>query len=147
MHRMRWCLVPLVFLVSSAWSQQPTTTQGPSQAQSPTLSPTKPPKGKIVTEPPPCPAESEDSLATDGIVGKDTDGVTPPKLKYSQEAEFSSEARRLIERAGLRTAEFESVISFVLSVDGKPNDLCLKTPAGYGLDIQAAKAVWQSRAT
>jgi hypothetical protein len=136
--------VSMVFLAVAAWTQQQSAPPAP-QVMPHTISPVNIRHSKHVAEPPPCPATMDDSLATDGIVGKDTDGVTPPKPKHTPEAEFSNEARRAIDSAGISHFDGVSVLSFVLDISGRPADLCLKKPAGYGLDIQAAKAVWQYR--
>jgi TonB family protein len=109
------------------------------------ISPAEARDGKHVTEPPACPAKFDDSLATSGIVGKDTEGVTPPKPTHTPEAEFSDEARRGIDRAGIKNFESVSLLGLVVDTTGKPQDLCIKKSAGYGLDIQAAKAVWKYR--
>jgi len=145
MHSTKWLVVPSVFLVVAAWTQQQNASPAPAQVQTIPISPAETTHGKHVTEPPPCPAKFDDSLATDGIVGKDRDGVTPPKPKYTPEAEFSDDARREIKKQGIKDFEGVSILSFVLDVNGVPQGLCLKKPAGYGLDVQAAKAVWKYR--
>jgi hypothetical protein len=112
------------------------------QAQSETSTPAS--SAPDVPTPPACPATFNDSLATDGIAGK-ADGALPPKPINHVEAEFSQEARTAFHMLHPEGGELVSVLSLIVDVDGKPRDLCLKTPAGYGLDAKAAKAVLQYR--
>jgi hypothetical protein len=98
-----------------------------------------------LTESPPCPVEFNDGVATAGTAGRTNAEVTPPKLKYSPEAEFSDEARREIQEKGIRDFTAVSEFYLVVGVDGKPQDLCVSKAAGYGLDLQATKALWGYR--
>jgi TonB family protein len=88
-----------------------------------------------------CPPEFDDSLVTDGIVGKPMKGVTPPEPRFTPEAEFSKEARHL------KIAEYPQgflvILRLVVDVKGKPTDICLARSAGFGLDANAARAVRQ----
>jgi TonB family protein len=134
----------LPLFLASAWAQQEGTAPKLAQAEGPTFARSTPATGPNVATPPAsCPATFDDSLATDGIVGKNREGVKLPKLKFSTEAEFSDEARHEIKRKHLRSFEAVSLISIIVDVNGKPQDLCVKKAAGLGLDAQAAKAVWQ----
>jgi protein TonB len=79
-------------------------------------------------------------------VGKDLDGVTPPKAKFTPEAKFSDEARKAARKMRFKSLfSAISLISLVVDVAGNPQNICLKKPAGFGLDAQAAKAVRQYR--
>jgi len=91
-----------------------------------------------------CPATFNDSLETNGVVGgnfKDQ-GVAPPKVIHSIEAEFSKEARKAGRKRKV-TEYSPSVINFIVDKDGNPTELCLKQAAGYGLDAEAGKALSQ----
>jgi hypothetical protein len=140
MRGTKWLAVPLLYLVVAAWPQQSSSS---APAQTTPASPAQDAHGKNVNQLPPCPAEFGDSLESDGIVGADIQGVTPPKIKRSFEAEFSDEARRELQAKGIDSFQADSVLSLVVGRDGKPQSLCLKQAAGYGLDLQAAKAAWK----
>ncbi len=87
-----------------------------------------------------CPATFNDSLATDGIAGKDDKTVAHPIPTYQPAAEFSDEARRQGKgKQGIR--HFEADVSFVVDTAGKPQNVCLTQSAGWGLDAKAAEAV------
>jgi outer membrane biosynthesis protein TonB len=144
MRKTGWTLVLLALLTTAAWTQQEGAAPKAVQTEAPASARTTPATGSDVVEPPACPASFNDSLATDGIVGKDIDGVTRPKPTNSVAAEFSKKARSMI-GSKIKNLDAVSILSFVLDVNGNPQDLCLKKPAGYGLDVQAAKAVWQYR--
>lgn len=106
-------------------------------------------KDTPVPEPPPCPAKFDDSLETDGIVGRSAGGfqhgVTPPKPTVSPEAEFSDTARKEFKKKHLKRFDGVSVLSMVVGVDGTPRDVCLVKAAGYDLDAKAAEAAWKYR--
>ena len=104
-------------------------------------------KAKKSDEPPACPAQFDNSLDTDGIaskVGRGTD-ITPPKPTHTVPANFSDKARRMQKDKKVPQDGFKSVVSLVVSKEGLPTQLCLKTPAGFGLDAEAGKAVSQYR--
>jgi hypothetical protein len=98
---------------------------------------------------PSCPAKFDDSLETNGIADDFRHGVTPPRATKQPEAKMTDEARRVAhdEVAAHRVSEWQavSVVGLVVDQDGIPSDLCLRQPAGYGLDAQAIKAVSQYR--
>ena len=91
-----------------------------------------------------CPEKFDDRPEVDGIyrIGR---GVTPPRATYQPNAEFSDEARQLIKKQHIKGFHAVSVLAFVVDSDGNPQDICLKTPAGYGLDEQAVRALQQYR--
>jgi hypothetical protein len=144
MCKTNWMLAVSFFLAAAVWAQQPETKPTPPPPTVKLMLST-PATGPDVNVPPACPAQFDDSLATDGIVGKNETGVTHPKPKLTPPAEFSDEARREIKKQHIKNFEAISVIGFVVDENGKPRDLCLKKAAGFGLDAQAAKAVWQYR--
>jgi TonB family protein len=77
-------------------------------------------------------------------VGKGSD-VTPPRVIHSVNPQFSDKARKAVRDQKVKVTEFRSVISFVVDTSGNPTNLCLKTPAGYGLDAEAGKALEEYR--
>jgi TonB family protein len=91
-----------------------------------------------------CPAIFEYHPEVDGIykVGED---VKPPKITNEVNAEFSDEARRIISEIHIKDFKAVSLLSLVVDVNGKPKDICVKKPAGFGLDKQAANAAKQYR--
>jgi len=98
-------------------------------------------------ESPPCPAEFNDSLDTNGIagkVGKGTD-VTPPRAIHSVNPQFSDKARKVVRDQKVKVTEFQSIVSLVVDTTGNPTSLCVKKAAGYGLDAEAGKAVEEYR--
>lgn len=122
----------ILLAATVVWSQQAPAPAPDQPAPAPIVR--APHSSKADLAVPLCPAKFDDSLATDGVVGKDTEGVAPPRQKYAPAAEFSDEARRK-KQNGL------AVVSFVLDVDGRPQNVCLMQSAGYGLDAKAAEAV------
>ena len=95
--------------------------------------------------PPACPAKFADSLESNGIAGDFRHGVKAPKATYQPEAEFSDKARKAIKKQHIKFFNGVSILSIVVGVDGVPRDICVKQPAGYGLDEQAAKAASRYR--
>jgi protein TonB len=102
-------------------------------------------KPKEKKELPACPARFDNSLASDGIARQNENGLTNAKSLFAPEAMFSDQARKEIRDKRLRPFNGTSLLSLVVGVDGKPQNLCLIKSAGYGLDQEAAKAVWQYR--
>ena len=66
-------------------------------------------------------------------------GVTAPTCKYCPNPEFSSEARQKNIR------EAKNVFHLTVRSDGRPADIRLVQPAGYGLDENSLAALqkWQ----
>jgi len=145
MRRTRLVFLSVAFLVIVAWSREQDTTPPLTQSKIDSASPAETTEGSREGEPPACPAKFDDGLERDWTSGKNADGVTPPKVKQYVEAKFSDEARREIKRAHIRHFEGTSVLNFVLNEDGEPTRMCLMKAAGYGLDVEAAKAVSQYR--
>ncbi len=99
-----------------------------------------------VSRPPDCPAKFDDSLESNGIAPEGrTPGVKQPKPVFTPEAEFSEKTRKEINKKHLRPFFSVTMISFVVDADGHTRDLCVKKPAQFDLDEQAAKAVTQWR--
>jgi TonB family protein len=129
------------------------TAVWPQQAPAPTAD--QPSAAPIVRDPhstnadltvPLCAAKYDDSLATDGVIGRGTEavGVTRPKPVHMADAPLTDEAEREI-RQNHHAPEFESVVGLVVGVDGKAKDICLARSAGYGLDLNAAAAIQNYR--
>jgi TonB family protein len=101
------------------------------------------------SDPPACPAQFDDSLESNGIASDFRHGVTRPIPTRQPEAELTNEARRVahdaIARHQVKTWQAFTILSLVVGQDGLPTDICVKRPAGYGLDAQAVKAAAQYR--
>jgi len=94
----------------------------------------------------PCPATFDDSLARDGVAPMGVvPGVTPPKAVWTEEAEFTSKARRAIHKRDMFPYESVSRIALVVDEKGIPRDLCVQHSAEFDLDQAAAQSVWQYR--
>jgi TonB family protein len=145
MQKAGWALALLALLAGSAWAQQEATAPRQAQTTAPAFAHSTPATGPDAGVPPACPAQYEDSLATNGIVGKDLTGVKPPKAKFMPAAQFSDEARKEIKKQHIKNFEAISLLGLIVDSNGNPQDVCLKKSAGYDLDAQAAKAVWQYR--
>jgi TonB family protein len=61
-------------------------------------------------------------------------GVTPPRLLHSNEPEYSPDARA-------EHIQGTVVLQLVVSEEGRPTDISLISPLGYGLDERAEAAV------
>ncbi len=145
MRESGWVLSLLVCLAASAWAQKENAAPKQAQTETPVLAPSTPAAGPSTTDPPTCPVGIEDSLATDGIVGKDRKGIEPPKPQFMPQAELSNEARREIhdevKEKIIVNFEAKSVLGLIVDVNGNPQGVCIWKAAGLGLDLQAAKAV------
>jgi TonB family protein len=144
---MRKAILASTFIVLAAtpvWSQQ-TPAPKPDQAVPPPIV-----RSAYTTKAdlavPLCPAAPNDSLATDGVIGRGTEalGVTPPRPKHIPDARLTDEAVHEI-RQNHHAPEFESVVGLIVGVDGKSRDICLAQSAGYGLDANAATAIQNYR--
>jgi TonB family protein len=71
---------------------------------------------------------------TPGAVFKSGKGVTPPRVKYAPDPEFSEKARV----AGYQGT---CTLSLIVDVDGKPRDIKVVHALGMGLDEKAIEAV------
>lgn len=139
---MRKTILASFFVVltwTAVWSQQAPAPAPDQPAPAPVVRDSHSTKADLAV--PLCPATFDDSLETDGIVGKGTEGVTRPKLIHMADAGFSEEALRLSKYD--RGASFEARLTFVVDVNGNSRDLCLSHSVGYGLDLEAAKAIQQ----
>jgi outer membrane biosynthesis protein TonB len=139
MRKVAWALVVLAFFTTAAWTQEAAPTASPAQSGTPTSAHSTATTGPNPGAPPACPAKFDDSLEKDGIADKNSEGVVAPKLKSAPLAKFSNEARHADSKDHFDG--FKSVIGFVVGADGRAEDICLVTAAGYGLDANAAKAV------
>ncbi len=80
-----------------------------------------------------------DEKGTDACSGRNpSEALIPPKALYTADPEFSEEARRAA--IGGRV-----LVALVLDETGKPTDLWVARPAGYGLDETSVDAVRQYR--
>ncbi len=93
-----------------------------------------------------CPAQFDDNLATDGVAPMGmVPGVTPPKAVWTEEAEFTSKARKEIHKRAMFPYQSVSRIALVVDPMGVPRDLCVEHSADFDLDQAAAQSVWQYR--
>jgi hypothetical protein len=137
MRKTRWVLVLFVLFVFAGWVQQQETAPTPPPAQARSISSAV---AADIKEPTACPANSNDSLEADGIVGRFVpEGVIPPQMKSAADAAFPVEAKKAM-RKQHKSMAF-SLLSIVVDTRGIPRNLCLEMPAGYGLDAEAARAV------
>jgi hypothetical protein len=72
-------------------------------------------------------------------------GIQGPKLLNNVAASFPNEARESMKKAHLKSLDADSVLLVAVGTDGDPGYICVKKPAGYGLDGEAFKAVQQYR--
>ncbi len=145
MRKTGWVLVFLASLAVAAWAQQQGPANGPGQTHGPVTAKSHRAPGPAVSAPQPCPAAFYDSLQSDGIVGADRDGVTPPKSLFRPETKLSEEARTYIQKQHIRDFKATAQFSLVIDRKGIPRNPCLLKPAGYGLDVQAEESVRQSK--
>lgn len=68
------------------------------------------------------------------ISGAGRGGVTPPKVMYNRDPEFSEEAR-------LAKYQGTIVLSLVVDKSGSPRNIRIVQPLGCGLDLRAVEAV------
>lgn len=90
----------------------------------------------------PCPDKFDDNVE---ILKESRPGVIPPKATRTPPPKLTREVRATAKKEHKGPFEAVSVFSLVVSVDGLPESVCLKTPAGYGLDDEAFKAVARYR--
>lgn len=90
----------------------------------------------------PCPEKFDDEVE---ILKEKRTGVLPPKATKTQPAKFTSQAREAVKKEHKLPFETASVFSLVVNEQGLPESVCLKTPAGYGLDNEAFKALSRYR--
>ncbi|MGA2650734.1 MAG: TonB family protein [Terracidiphilus sp.] len=133
---MRYSPFVLIVLASSATAML-------AQQTSPASAVAYKPAEQTSTVPAPtCPPTFEFHPEVDGIYNVGGD-IKAPKLKHYVPAQWSNEAKT---RGAFNPFKPEpSAVSFVVDTQGLPQDVCILKPAGYGLDAEAAKAVWQYR--
>lgn len=143
MQFVRWSLLVIVLGISAASFAQQSAPSTLAQPASAAATPVRDPHSNSADlKVPLCPAKFEDSLASDGIASQlRKEGVAPPEVLQSPEAEFSDEARKL-KRKG-QELDFIVIIGLVVDPDGAPQNVCISRSAGYGLDAKAAEAAGQ----
>jgi protein TonB len=95
-------------------------------------------KGKLVS----CPANFE--FRQEDKIYRIGSGIKPPRLTHDAFPDISKEARKA-HRDGLINDRTVSLLALVVDASGMPRNVCVTRPAGFGLDEQAAKSVWQYR--
>ena len=141
MRKLSFASYFIVLAATATWSQRAPAPKPDETAPPPIVRDPNSTKADLAV--PLCPATFNDSLETDGIAGKGDKGVKPPAAKYQPEVEFTNEARRL--KRGSQELRFEVDLSLIVDASGKPQNVCLKKSAGYGLDAEAARVVQQYR--
>ena len=139
----RWSLFAILLDLPAACFAQQSVPTTPSQPVTVAAAPVRDPHSNSADLAVPlCPAKFEDSLASDGIASQlRKEGVKPPEVLKSPEAEFSDEARKL-KRKG-QELDFIVIIGLVVGSDGAPQNVCVSRSAGYGLDAKAAETAGQ----
>jgi hypothetical protein len=143
MRRPVSALVLVVFAIACSWAQhgQPTdphdTKAGsPNQDSTPALSHAD----KSLA----CPVSITPYNPPFGVF-KLGAGIQGPKLLNNVSASFPKEDRELMREAHLKSFDADSVLLVVVGTDGNPRYICVKKPAGYGLDGEAYKAAQKYR--
>jgi TonB family protein len=77
--------------------------------------------------------KSKEPGATDPVL-KVGNGVSPPRLIYSPEPEYSKEARK-------KKFQGTCVLRVIVGADGNPRDIRVQRTLGHGLDEKAIEAV------
>ncbi len=72
--------------------------------------------------------------STSGGVFRIGHGVSPPHVVFSPEPQFSESARQ---------AKYQGtvVLALVVNKEGRPTNIHITAPLGYGLDVKAVQAV------
>ncbi len=134
MHKTRFMMCFLACAAIYVWSQQALAPNPDQPTPRPIVRDSHSTEADLAV--PLCPATFNDSLDTDGIAGVRDKSVMHPIPTYRPLPEATDEARRLDQGPLF----FRVLFSLVVDASGKPQDVCLKQSAGYGLDAQAAKA-------
>ena len=146
---MRLAKITFMFLALSAtciWAQQSTAPAQPGQDKTKKVqavgdnAPQLSEKDRDLA----CPAGTGANPAAEGTyrVGG---SVKPPRPTSQLAAEFSDEARKTIKKMHLKSFQAISLVTLIVDEQGNPQNVCVKKPAGYGLDGQAVRAVEQYR--
>ena len=135
----KYLTAPIFFVIcaTAVWAQQAaideadqaTKTQVPTTVDGIPVCETKPLPGKVYR----------------AGVYRVGGGVDRPKPINAPEAEFSNEARAALKKQHIKQFEGISAIDMTVDEAGLPQDICIKKPAGYGLDKQAFLAVERYR--
>jgi periplasmic protein TonB len=130
MRHSKSAILIVAFIASSMYGQD---AAAPAAIYTPTQVP-----GAAVQ---PGPARFDFHPEKDGVYKPGGD-VKAPKVRHTVPAELSTEAKT---RGAFTQFTAVSKVSFVVDVQGVPQDICVMRPAGFGLDEEAAKAVRQYR--
>ena len=131
----------LLLSASTIWAQQSSQTPEPKLEPGTGLVYSVPagknPADKDAPTLKECPATFPDGVQ---VLQEIPPGVVAPKAVKTQPAKFPKEARAQMKKEG-KPLEAVSLISLVVNEEGRPEHICLKKAAGYGLDLEAAKAI------
>ena len=89
-----------------------------------------------------CPAEDGQSPRIEDH-GKISGIVKPPKPIHLVNATLTDEARRYAKKQHRKSFEAISLVTPIVNTQGNPQDICVRKPAGFGLDGQAVNAAAQ----
>jgi hypothetical protein len=130
----------------AGWSQQATPAAHAFQidAKTPPITQYKPPSQAAPDQPAACPAKFESHPELDGIY-KVGSGVTAPIPTYTVDAHMTDEARLAAKQNPGGHFQAFSLIGVVVDQAGSPQEICVRKVAGYGLDLEASKAVAKYR--
>jgi protein TonB len=146
MQRVKWAFVLFALTTTGVWAQQAAAPAqpGPTIEKAPLIVPFNPVNTSDKTPLQACPAKFD--YRPDEAIYRVGGGITPPRVTQYAIPELTKEARKAYKNNLFKDPnEVESRIAIVVDAQGKPQDLCLQKPAGFGLDEQAANAVRQYR--
>jgi TonB family protein len=133
----------LALAVTGVRAQQgaPAAAPGPVFEKSPAVVPYKPAHASNKAALQACPAKFE-YRPEDGIyrVGG---GIQPPILLNSVEVNFPDGLRKTIKKQHLKDFHAVSMLTFVVSAQGIPQDICVQRTAGDEMDEEAVIAAKQ----
>jgi len=137
---MRWkfLLYILILAAPAAWSQSEQTGPQPKIEKGTGLVYSIPSANASPRDSHACPAKFTDGVE---ILEEKRQGILPPEVTHTKPAKFPREAREAMKKDHKKTLEAASLLSLVVTSEGLPSSICVKKPAGYGLDAEAIKTV------
>lgn len=137
MHwRLSLCI--LILAAPAAWSQSQQTGPEPKIEKGTGLVYSIPAANVGPADPHACPAKFTDGVE---ILEEKRQGILPPEVTHMKPAKFPREAREAMKKDHKKTLDAVSLLSLVVTPEGLPANICVKKPAGYGLDAEAIKTV------
>jgi TonB family protein len=144
MRLKRWILVSIALISSIFWTMNPVAPAQPAQevTKNVPVPQDSAPQLSEADRSLACPAEDGQSSLTEDV-HKIGGIVKPPKPIRMVNATFTDEARRFAKKQHRKSFEAISLVTLIVNTQGNPQDICVRKPAGFGLDGQAVKAVAQ----